>query len=945
MRPAIFLARQNRLSAYVIGLLGSLSGITMEPAFAQQDLLRPGEAFATRFSGTASVDGPDGKPLIVIDPAGTVGSIVDLRAPGQRAAGEHWVSEPQRKFVTARDVGQVFGVVLDAGAPPNIYLASTSAFGLHRSPDNSQWMDGMWGAGGGPGTIYRLDREAGYQPRVFANVALNGRPNGGPGLGNIAFDKWNGQLFVSDLETGMIHQLRAADGADLGVYDHGTQGRANFIDAARGQAGNLPPIAFDPASRPRIADCPTGKFDNSPECWNFAASGRRVWGLAAWKHPMTGETRLYYSVWSSPAFGDATWSAMTDDSDRRNSIWSIRLGPDGGFAGDVRREFLLPDFFTNPETIALSGFSSPVSDIAFPECGGAGVMLLGERGGIRNLGLDSNAPFAAPHEARALQFGLNQQGAWRAIGRYDVGFYNRRLDGEPYVRANCAGGVAFGPGYSPPGVADLSRPDQFVWISGDSLCSVDGPCNNPAESRGAPGSQPQGPQTVSDQQSLEPDDAEVHGLQGMPVNLFSQITPPVNANDAAAGADQAYLIDLDINVDASGAVIPETLLRDDSTKIGDVAIYQICDAPPGGAAQPVAFLYPPQFTHWPVFSHSRAGTHNPQYSHYRHGTHNPKLSHERARSHTRSMTHHRRISRPDVPGPQTPGTPGTPGTQVPGGPNHPAERSHNREISIHRQPQSHNPRVSSDLPTLSHNRKLSHPTERTHNPRVSHTPPGSHNIQLSHRREPSHNPKISHNPPGSHNAELSHRREPSHDPRFSHRPPGSHNVDLSHRREPSHNPQISQHKPEGSHNTELSHRREPSHNPAISHTPPGSHNPRVSNQHPPQRSHNPRASEHKPQGSHNPRLSNVHKPVGSHNVRISGHKPAGSHNRRISNPKPPARIIERKIKVHPPTRSHNPRISSGGGPKPQQMRQVPRQGIGGRGGNPGGFGGRGQFGR
>ncbi|HXL68816.1 MAG TPA: hypothetical protein VN930_08660, partial [Xanthobacteraceae bacterium] len=393
MRPVIFISRRNRLSVYVLSILASFAGITVGPAAAQQDPLRPGEAFATRFSGTTTINGPDGKPIVVIDPAGTVGSIIDLRAPGQPPAGEHWVNEPQRNPVTARDVGQVFGVVLDAASPPNVYLAATSAFGLHRSPDNSRWMDGMWGAGGGPGTIYRLDRENGYRPRVFANIALNGRPNSGPGLGNIAFDKWNQQLFVSDLETGMIHRLRATDGNDLGFYDHGAQGRPNFLDVTSGQRGNLPPIAFNPASRPRIDDCPTGKFDNSPECWNFAPSGRRIWGLAVWKHPMTGETRLYYSVWSSPAFDDPNWAASSDDSDKRNSIWSVRLGPDGGFVvSDVRREFTLPQFFTDPAAIAVSGYSSPVSDITFPECGGTGLMLLGERGGIRNLGLEVPTP-------------------------------------------------------------------------------------------------------------------------------------------------------------------------------------------------------------------------------------------------------------------------------------------------------------------------------------------------------------------------------------------------------------------------------------------------------------------------------------------------------------------------------------------------------------------------
>ena len=851
MRPLIFVYRQCRRSAYVVGILASFTGITIAPAAAQQDLLRPGEGFATRFSGTASVNGPDGKPVVIIDPSGTVGSIVDLRVPGHRPAGEHWFNEPQRRNVTAREVGQVFGVALDAASPPNIYLTATSAFGLHRSADNSRWADGMWGASGGPGTVYRLDRDAGYQARVFANVTLNGRPNSGPGLGNIAFDKWNQQLFVSDLETGMIHRLRAADGADLGFYDHGTQGRVNFIDVVRGQPGALPPIAFDPASRPRVDDCPTGKFDNSPECWNFAVSGRRIWGLAAWKHPVTGETRLYYSVWSSPSFGDASWGGISGDSEKRNSIWSIRLGPDGGFVvSDIRREFLLPDFFTDADTIARSGHSSPVSDITFPECGGSGIMLLGERGGIRNVGLEATNPFAAPHEARALQAGLSKEGSWRVIGRYDVGFYNRRLDGEPFVRANCAGGVAFGPGYSPNGTANLAQPDQFAWISGDALCSVDGPCNNPARSQAAPGAQPQ---TVADQPSMEPDDSEVHGLQGMPRGLLTQITPPRNANDQAAGADQAYLIDLDINVDPTGAVLPDTLVRNDATKIGDVAVYQICEVPPGaigGAPPPAAFALPViQVAHWPVFSHSRAGTHNPQYSHYRHGTHNPKLSHERERSHTRSMTHHRRISGPSGPDGHR--------TALSG---HAAGVTHNPRESGHRSPQTHNPRLSTDLPVQSHYRKLSHVTPHTHNPRLTHmtkesnphdtkrthlTAPSHSTEQThlrgpSHRKGPSHTTAMTHRTKDSneHDTKLTHRTRPSvvHDTKLTHetRPSVVHTTKMTHQTRPSvvHDTKMTHRtRPSVVHNTKMTHRTRPSvvHTTKMTHQTRPSHNPRLSN--------------------------------------------------------------------------------------------------------------------
>src|SRR5712691_8977965 len=159
-------------------------------ALAQQGPLQPGEAVVTRFSGTTSVE-ISGGVATVINPEGTSASIIDLRSPGRPPQGDHWINEPQRRPVTANQVGQVFGVT--------------------------------------------LDNESG--------------PNSGAALGNIAYDRWNQQLFVSDLETGLIHRIRASDGADLGFYDHGVSGRADFLDAESKQPRQLRPIAFDPASR------------------------------------------------------------------------------------------------------------------------------------------------------------------------------------------------------------------------------------------------------------------------------------------------------------------------------------------------------------------------------------------------------------------------------------------------------------------------------------------------------------------------------------------------------------------------------------------------------------------------------------------------------------------------------------------------------------------------
>ncbi len=752
-----------------------LLAASLPQAQAQDAALQPGEAFVTRFAGTAGANG-----RAVINPNGTVGSIIDLRMPRRPPQGQHWVDEPQRNPVTAAEVGQVFGVALDEG--PNVFVAATAAFGLHRTPDNAQWMPGMWGPGG-PGGVYVLDRNRGYRPRVLAQVGLSGRPNSGAALGNIAYDKWHKQLFVSDLETGMIHRLRAADGADGGYYDHGTQGRANFLDAENKQPRSMTPIAFDPNSGARIADC-QGKFDLTPECWNVAASGRRVWGLGMRREQGSGEVRLYYAVWSSPALGNAAWNQAAED-DKRNSVWSVRLGPDGNFdPSGVRREFLLPDFFVKQEDIARAGYSQPVSDIAFPECGGRAAMLVAERGGLRNLGLEADNPFAYPHEARTLRYELYQDGVWRPVGRYDVGFYNRQKDGEPFLRANCAGGAAFGLGYTDAWIASRSQPDQFVWISGDSLCSPDGPCNlpPPAPSAATPPTAPGQPApTLASDQGAQGDDSEVHGLQGLREAAFDQLAPPAAfrpyPNDGSepyppAGPSLAYLIDTDINVDAAGNLIPDELTRNDATKIGDVAIYQVCAGPVAAAALPPPPPAPPEGLLWieeghiPELSHGWFYSHGREWSHYRWASHWPVMSHQRIQSWhdpRRTLIHDLRPSRVhnlfisvvhDV---------------------RPSWVHDRRRTVVHDEIRSrlHDPRRSQvhDLwRSVEHDRRLSvggHPREQSHHnllSQIGHVPVGSHLVALSLRN---------HVPFGSHATALSRR---GHVPAGSHDPARSRQI-------------------------------------------------------------------------------------------------------------------------------------------------------------------------
>ena len=260
-----------------------------------------GDAVVTGFSGTIAPDTTRPPPanksavdLTFINPDGPSARIVGVGRPGYVWDGRLFQA-PKPFDVFAKDVGQVFGVALDDQPVPNIYLAATSAFGLNlvgRGADGQParrkiggpgtgWMKGQFGLDlqGDPGTIYKVDGTTGAVT-LFAKVMLDGVPNPGPALGNLAYDAAHKQLFVSDLYTGMIHRFAIADGSEPGAsYDHGVTGRG---------AANLPPMPFNPANRPNIAN---SRFNSeNPDSWGFAPPERRVWGLAV------QGGRLYYSA-------------------------------------------------------------------------------------------------------------------------------------------------------------------------------------------------------------------------------------------------------------------------------------------------------------------------------------------------------------------------------------------------------------------------------------------------------------------------------------------------------------------------------------------------------------------------------------------------------------------------------------------------------------------------
>lgn len=580
---AVRQARQRVVRA-LLGAAGLALTLLPGVGTAQEaEPMQPGEAYVTRFSGTASDDGKT-----VIDLKGTVGGIVDVRNPSQPPQGHHWLNEPQRHKITAEEAGQVFGVALDDAASPNIYLTATSAFGLHRTPDNADWMAGMWGSGGGPGAVWKVGPATGYKPAIFATIGVGGRANTGAALGNIAFDRWNHQFYVSDLETGLIHRL-SPQGTDLGQFDHGVTGRADFVDAATAKQMSLPKVAFDPATSANIADCNEGAFDRTPSCWNFSDFRRRVWGLGVRRDAQSEEVRLYYAIWSSQALGNKDFDSASEE-EKRNSVWSVAIKADGDFdPTSVRREYFLPDFFTDPAAIERSGRSNPVSDIAFCRCKDEKTMLVAERGGVRNLGLDAEEPFANPHESRVLAYERDDKGVWQLKGRYDIGHYDRKNDGQPFLRANGSGGVDYGYGYGVEWHIDTARPDETVWMTGGTLCSPHGPCFSPDIGRSEDGSY-------------------VSGAQGTPVAAIEKLLPaeatkPYPAAGVpypATGPLQSYIFDTDENLDADGNVIMAELTRNDATKVGDIEIYETCEKEKAEVEEPPLVEETPEIEEPPV---------------------------------------------------------------------------------------------------------------------------------------------------------------------------------------------------------------------------------------------------------------------------------------------------------------------------------------------------------
>lgn len=402
---------------------------------ADDAALGRGDAVVTGFSGVKTPDAPPpGDPMdeTFIDLDGASMKVLPLEA-GAPPTGQLLSVAPHLE-VKARDIGQVFAAGLDdglkpdpTGGIPNIYLGSTSAYGLRivipdadgdgqpervmKGHPNAEWMVGQFGPGGEPGSIWKVDGTT-RSTKLFATIP----GNSGPGLGDIAYDQASLHLFVSDLDTGLIHRIDTS-GNLIDTFDHGVAGRED---------AGLSPVADDGSK----ADIKNAKFDSlDPATWGFTQPERRVWGLGIYGG------RLYYAVASGP------------------EVWSVSIGLTGTFGDDARREF---------EVSGTPG-NHPISDIAFD---GQGLMYIAQRGGVRgsydySAFTDSKSSVVFRYR-REIPDDPATPGSWVPVPEeFAVGF--------PPDHRNTSGGIALGYSYDESGRMRNGACGATLWSTGDNL--------------------------------------------------------------------------------------------------------------------------------------------------------------------------------------------------------------------------------------------------------------------------------------------------------------------------------------------------------------------------------------------------------------------------------------------------------------------------------------------
>lgn len=240
---------------------------------------------------------------------GPVVGLYDMRQAHLQTPNQNWsppvTHGPATSPWTRANLGEVFGLCFDLSG--NIYVSATRVYG-NSLPS-------------GGGNIYRIDANTGG---ITTFVTLT---NNGNGLGNIAWDDVNNQMFATNFEDGKIYRISAA-GVVLSSYD-----------------------PFNPDG---------GGAKPAP-------LGERIWAIGVYNG------RVYFSLWNE--------NCNEPSNIKPNEIYSIALDPTGDFTGSEQLEISVPAL---PSEI----HSNPVSDIAFSEDGN---MLLAERTMYNSTTMTPNA--------------------------------------------------------------------------------------------------------------------------------------------------------------------------------------------------------------------------------------------------------------------------------------------------------------------------------------------------------------------------------------------------------------------------------------------------------------------------------------------------------------------------------------------------------------------------
>lgn len=434
--------RALALNAGMLALALAASLWLPPAARAQQtQIINPGSMAVTGFSGTLIPGIEEGLPPGVdpvdetfIDTGRASLRVFDVSALGGPPAGQ-LVNTPLPFEVLAGQIGQVFALTYDDGVRdgtpsgvPDLYAGATSLHGLRivtpdadgdgrperqrRGTAGASFMAGQFGEenGGGPGTIWRIDGITGAVSK-FADIDADG----GPGIGDVSFDKVHRQFFASDLDDGLIWRIDAT-GAVLDSFDHGVAGRP-----ARG----LDPVADDGS----VMDIQGAAFDTEdPDSWGYTQDERRVWGTAF------HGGRVYYAV------GD------------KAEIWSVGIGRDGRFEADARWELTVE-----------ADEALPVTDIAFDS---RGFMYLAQRGELDNR--YDYSRFADTGKGEVVRYWRESpddpatESVWVPVPQeYAVGF--------PEGNRQSAGGIDLQYGYDAQGLINPNACTDTIVKTGDRL--------------------------------------------------------------------------------------------------------------------------------------------------------------------------------------------------------------------------------------------------------------------------------------------------------------------------------------------------------------------------------------------------------------------------------------------------------------------------------------------